>query len=861
MRRLLWSVSLPRMREHRLRTLLTALGIALGVAVVVSVVLVSRSIVDGVTQTLDDIAGKADLQISASSSGFAESLLDTVREVPGVYKLTPVLQQIVPLHTRDGRRERLLLLGVDLLGNDDAYFRQYGSQELEDIRRDSLSFLNSTSNLILSRDVATRLGLKLHDQVSLATGHGIESFEIWGFIDSPTLGRAFGGAVGVMYYPAMQVAFERGRNIDRIDVAVKPGSDAEPVARALEAALGSGMTVDRPTMRGDRVSKLLIAVRTALSMACLVALLAGSFLVFSTISISIVQRKRELGVLRALGTTRGQLLSLLTFEGALLGLVGSTLGVLLGLGLAQGMLRVTSRAVDQVYMQQSVRDVHLDPWLVLLGFALGLGAAVSAAWLAARRTASLRPTEVLSSSIGVAAGVRSDASRFNRVDALALGLFVLALGLANLPPVELLPIGPLVAVMVLMLASRASMPRVVLAVQWGLRRMRRWLGAEASLASDNLPRDLSRTASTASGLMASAALTISTATFIVSFVSSLGTWSDQTVPGDLFVTSGASVAGFSARNIPMADSMRGELLGIEGVERVRRTSFADASYRGAPIKILATDMNEFVKRSHFTAFEGDAEQIVRDMFSGKVAVSENFSRLHDVHRGDRITLGTHDGTREFSVAGVILDYTSDRGTVVLDRATYIAAWSDTRVDTFEVHLKPGATPEQVRARINDRLGANHDLFVLTNAEFRGEILRAIDGIFSLMRVLELVTLLVAALGMLTSVLANVLDRVREIGVLRAIGMLRKQVRKLVVIESTFIGVAGAIAGTFVGVALGYLLLRRIATVQMGWYLPYHLPVRAIAEFAAITLPVSALAGLFPAREAARLQIRDALDYE
>jgi putative ABC transport system permease protein len=512
-------------------------------------------------------------------------------------------------------------------------------------------------------------------------------------------------------------------------------------------------------------------------------------------------------------------------------------------------------------MQQSVRDVHLDPWLVLLGFGLGLGAAASSAWFAARRTASLRPTEVLSSSIGAATGTREIGPRFNRVDALALGLLVAALGLASLPPVQLLPIGPLVAAIVLMLASRAAMPRVVLAVQWALRRMRKWFGVEASLAADNLPRDLSRTASTASGLMASAALTISTATFIVSFIASLNTWSDQTAPGDLFVTSGTGVAGLSARNIPMADSMREQLLAIEGVERVRRTSFADASYRGAPIKILATDLNEFVKRSRFTALEGDPDQIVRDMLAGKVAVSENFSRLYDVHRGDTISLGAKTGTHSFLVAGVILDYTSDRGAVVFDRGTYVTAWNDPRVDTYEVHVRTGVKPEEVRVRINDRLGASHDLFVLTNAEFRGEILRAIDGIFSLMRVLEFVTLLVASLGMVTSVLANVLDRVREIGVLRAIGMLRGQVRKLVVIESTFVGVIGALAGTFVGVALGYLLLRRIATVQIGWYLPYQLPIGAILEFAAITLPVSALAGLYPAREAAQLQIRDALDYE
>lgn len=862
--RLLAQVSLPRMREHRLRTTLTALGIALGVAVVVSVVLVSRSIVDGVTQTMDDLAGKADLQIAATTSGFDENLLDRAREVPGVFKLTPVMQQIVPLRAANGQRERLLLLGVDLLGNDDAYFRSYQSRELDAIRRDPLSFLNSTSNLILSRELANRLGVKLHDKVSIATGHGFEPFEVWGFVDATSLGRAFGGALGVMYYPAMQVAFDRGRNIDRIDLAVQPGSDSESVARALESALGEGMTVDRPSMRGDRVSKLLTAVRTALSMACLIAVLAGAFLVFSTISISIVQRKRELGVLRALGTTRRQLVTLLTLEGFLLGSVGAAAGVLLGLGLARGMLRLTSRAVDQVYMQQSVRDVHLDPALITFGFSLGLLAAVAAAWIAARRAAQLRPAEVLSSSVGMTSA-KPLSSGFGRSDLITIVLSIVATALVSLPatptPVGVVPLGPLAGCLVITLASRAAMPRFVRLAHALLRALRNRLGVEATLAGDNLPRDLGRTAGTAAGLMASAALSVSTATFIVSFIASMNTWTAQTVPGDLFVTSGAAMSGLSGRNNPMAESLGAELLAIPGVERIRRMRFADASFHGSPIKVASTDVAEFVKRSRFSPTEGSAEQITRDMLAGDAAVSENFSRLYGVHRGDTISLGARDGARTFRVAGVILDYTSDRGSVLLDRAPFIAGWNDTRVDTFELYLAPGVEPERVRVAINDTLSAGHDLFVLTNREFRGEYEHAIDGIFSLMRVLELVTLLVGSLGMVTALLANVLDRVREIGVLRAVGMLRAQVRKLVMLESAFVGAVGAFAGIVVGMVLGYILLRRIATVQIGWYLPYELPLAAIVEFVIVTIPISALAGLYPARAAAELPVRDALDYE
>jgi putative ABC transport system permease protein len=232
-----------------------------------------------------------------------------------------------------------------------------------------------------------------------------------------------------------------------------------------------------------------------------------------------------------------------------------------------------------------------------------------------------------------------------------------------------------------------------------------------------------------------------------------------------------------------------------------------------------------------------------------------------VHRGDQILLGSKDVPRTFRVAGVRIDYTSDQGTIFMDRDTYVSNWNDARVDTYEVHLTPSVSAESVRTEINERLSGAHDLFVLTNREYRGHFTKQVDHIFGLLRVLELVTLLVAMLGMLSAIWANVLDRVREVGVLRALGMLRKQVRRLIVLESTFVGIVGGVAGIAVGAAIGYVMLRRILPVQAGWYLPYQLPVASMCTFLLIALPISALAGFFPARAAARLSVRDALDYE
>jgi putative ABC transport system permease protein len=858
--RLVQTVSLPRMREHRLRTSMTILGVALGVAVLVAVVLVSRSIVAGVSASVDDLAGKADLQIRGGAAGFDEAVLDRLAAVPGIAKSAPVVQQIVSLRTQQGRRERLLMLGIDMLGNDDSYFRDYQSGELEAIRRDPIEFLNSPHNVLLSRDLARRAGIHFHDKVAIGTGTSLREFDVWGFTDDgAAVNRAFGGAVGIMYHTAMQVAFDRDRNIDHIDLALERGRDPEVVARALKNVVGEGLSVERPALRGARVSKMLATVQVALLFLSVIAMFAGGFLVFNTISISIAQRKRELGILRALGMTPRQLQHLLTLEGAVLGSVGSALGLGLGVVLSKGMLATTGQAINEVYLQHAISDVHLDARVILGGFAVGVAFATVAALLAGRRLGGLRVASVLAA----ASPALTPSTQRTWLTLLSSAALVAAtLLLLQLPELGSVPLAAMAACLTLLLAGRTAMPSFVRLVHWMIARgPGRFLGLETRLANDNLPRNLERSSETATGLMASVALTVAIATHITGFMNSLQTWTGQIVPGDLFVTSGAKVSSLSARNTPMSGAFRAELARLPEVKYVRRLRFVDDDFQAYPIKLSSTEIRALVARSPLSLLEGEQERVVADLERGAVMVSENFAKRFGVHRGSTIALGTRSGTRHFRVAGVAVDYTSDGGTVTLDWPTFVAHWGDERVDTYELTLAPGADPDQVRRTINERWGEQHDLFVLTNAEFRGEFVKAVDGLFSIGQALELVTLLVAALGIVSAVLANVLDRIREIGVLRALGMHRRQIRRLFLAEATLLGSVGTLAGLGVGMAFGYILMRHVLGVQLGWYLPYHVPLRTMAELSLVTIPISALAGYVPARKAASLLTADALDYE
>jgi putative ABC transport system permease protein len=445
-------------------------------------------------------------------------------------------------------------------------------------------------------------------------------------------------------------------------------------------------------------------------------------------------------------------------------------------------------------------------------------------------------------------------------DVPAAVLLVAAPLLLGLVPVSGVPVGPIAACLALVLGMILLAPRAVLATRLALRGLvGRAVGVPGRIAAENLPRDLPRVAVTTAALVVGVAMATSFGVFIGSFTKSILVWVDQSIPADLFITSAARFAGM--KNVPMVDALREKLLEIPGVDLVERIRIADIDYKGAAVKLLSTDGEIYVQRGKTTMLEGDLAQAMAGFRRGEVMVSENFARKFGVHVGDLLELDTKRGPERFPVAGVIVDYASDLGTVFIDRAPYAEKWRDARVDTYRVYLKPGTDLETVRGIIYERYGEKFDLVVLTNREFKGEIVNLLDQVFGLMRALELVAILIAALGVVNALLASVLDRTREIGVLRAIGMRRAEVRRMIVSEAGLIGVAGTATGIAGGLALGYVLVAYFNLMQSGWQFPFRPPWLAVAETGVLVVLASALAGWYPARRGAALPVHEALEYE
>ncbi len=404
---LLRLISLRHLSLSPLRTILTIFGVAVGVATLIGIAAINRSVLDAFRSTIDTIAGKADLSVSAGTTGFDEKLLEVVQKVPGVAHSAGGITVVAPVQGSPG--ERLYVMGVDLL--DDGFFRTYEGVD-RDVGHlsDDLEFLNSTDRMLVSERFAQAHGLKTGDSFTLLTSEGAKPFIIHGQLKETGPIKAFGGLVGVMYVGSAQAAFGREARLDRIDVGVTPKVDSEAVKKALQIALGPQFEVARPDRRGQSVETMVRSFQLGLNLGSSVALLVGVFLVYNTVAIGVVQRRREIGTLRALGATRRRIRTLFALEAVVLGFLGSLLGIPFGSIIARGAIGAVTQSVSAIYVQVNARTVSISSTEILLGFALGIGGSLFAALRPAFVASSVSPVEALRRDVAAGAAAASLAS-------------------------------------------------------------------------------------------------------------------------------------------------------------------------------------------------------------------------------------------------------------------------------------------------------------------------------------------------------------------------------------------------------------------------------------------------------------------
>lgn len=840
---------------------MTVAGICLGVAAIVSIGIVNKSVMRSFEESIDRVTGRAALQITGAASGFPEALLDRVQKVPGVEYAVPVIDTQGILV---GAKERsLMILGVDVL--QDGNVREYKLSGEESDIPDPLLFLARPDSILLTKELAEREGIAIDQAVRVQTVSGIRTFRVRGLLNPEGPAKTMGGNIAIMDYPAAQMAFGKEGLIDRIDVSLLPGHDLEKTRENIRQALPEGYGVATPEGRTRQVELLISHFQKNINLISFIAVFVGMYLIYNAVSISVVQRRKEIGILRALGTTRRQIIALFLAETTVLAFLGSVLGVGLGILFARSAVGAVSQTVSEMYMRTAVTGITISWPGLATGFAAGIIASLAAALFPALASTRISPVSAIRSMAYSEEGFFSH-RRLRRASLTLICLAAVLLAVYKSTSGSSAFHGTATmfsATLLLLLGVSLAMPSALqtfLSFFHGSIAPR--VGAAGRLAGLNLQKNIGRNAVAAAAIFYGISVFVSSSGIIYSTKQSVLDWIDSYVRGDIIVTSGHPIATTGSQNIPMPVDLWKEIEKVPGVLSADPFRKIYIDYKGRRILLLALDVKRRIVYSPFKVARGTREEMARLLPDQKhIAVNEAIASQEGLKPGDTVTLPTPEGLVPFTVAVVNVDYSSDSGSMLIDIHAYQRYWKEFVADSFSVRVRDKKRIEAVRDEIVRRFGHERQLFVLPSGEFKDEIRKVIDQGFAVNHAINIITLLIACLGIIVTLLASVLERTREIGILRSIGMMRNQVSRLVVVESMLLGVMGGLLGSATGIVIGWMSLEGFLKSDYGASMQYHIDVTAILWAMALSTLLAALAGLYPARQAAKTNIVEALSYE
>jgi len=840
--------------RDRARTVVTLIGLTLGVAVVVAIRLANASSIRGFETALDVVAGKTSLEIVGAGVGVPETQLVLLSWLRDYGRVSPVIDRTARVRAPDGTEYPVRVLGVDVLR--DLPFREYRlvrfAQDGREPRpQELLALLLDPASVVLTERFAGRHAIDLDTPVQLIIGDRVHDAVVRGLLLDEGPARLVDGQLALMDIATAQLVFDRLGWVDRVEIQLFDPETIDAAEEVIGARLPDGLRVQRPAQRGRQVEQMLAAFHFNLTALSYMALVVGLFLVYNTVAVSVITRRREIGTLRALGATRGLVRRLFLGEAALLAMVGAGLGLPAGWLLARVAVRLTSTTVNALYITSAATVPALGPGDLLLACAVAIPLALAGAAIPAAEAAGVTPI----------AAVR-EVDRFvpdrrvpRRSAALAVLLFGAGWWLSTQEAVGGLPVFGLGAALAVVFGAAALVPALLeLLRRVGRATLGRWFGVEGLLAHANLSASVSRLAVSVSALVVSLAMLVAIAIMVGSFRETVAYWIGQTLQGDLFVATADRAPLGPAVTISAATERR--IAAHPAVAALDRFSNVDLPY-GPDDDLIILGAGDFEVLLEYggllfkTPTDGRAA-MRRAVGADAVVVSESFAIKHDVAVDDRIELDTVQGVRPFRVAAVYYDYSSDRGLVVMDRTTFTRHYGAQRPIGLTLYLEPDADPEVVREELLAGVGPDHRLFIRTNAALRAEVLRIFDATFAITYALEAIAIFVAIIGVAATLVTLTLERRRELAMLRLVGAGRGQIRRMVVIEAAILGMLSQGIGLPVGVVLSLILIYVVNVQSFGWTIQFHLPLGFLAQSTLLIAVTTALAGLYPARIATRL---------
>jgi putative ABC transport system permease protein len=817
------------------RTALTVLAIALGVAVVLAIDLAGTAATGSFRSSMETLAGNNNLEFTATG-GVPEGVVGTLAALPYSVRFSPRIEDYAVVADS---KQTLPLLGLDLIAEGNGHADISSGVHVEQ-REDALKYLGEYESIWVGEGLGRRPGdhisLLINDQLRVYTVRGV-------YPDSGGNASAI-----VMDLAAAQHALNRFGVVDRILAKAPDTPRLEEWQRRFKEVLPAGVEV-RPGGSGTNENRrMLAAFRWNLRLLSYIALVVGAFLIYNTISVSIVRRRAEIGIVRALGAGRGLILAAFLGEAALFGFAGALIGLPLGRAMASGAVKMMAATVESLYMSSRPGPIALDARALLLAMLTGVGIAIASAYPPAREASLVAPVEAM------ARGRREYTAHVHKGRDLwcALLLGAAAAAASSAPAVAGKPLFGYAAALLLIVASASATPAFVGAMTaLASRPLGKFFGVEALLASRSLSASLRRTSVLVGALSTAIAMMTSVGIMVGSFRQTVLLWMGDQLPADLYVRPAGDPA--ADRHPTISPDFADTIARLPGVAAIDRLREYETTYEGMPASLASIELN--ILRSYHNAdfLSGRAtNRVLADLRDAHaVIVSEPFANKHHVRAGDYITLSLGRERASFRIADIYYDYSSERGSILMDRNTILRYLPDPAPSNLAIYVAPDVRLETVRAEI-ERVSAGRRVLVFSNRDLRGEALRIFDRTFAITYALEAVAVVVAVMGVAGALLSLVIDRRRELGLLRFLGADSGQVRKLIMVEAGLLGLLATLTGVALGFALSLVLIFVINKQSFGWTIRFHWPVAVLLGALSVVYVATVLAGLYPARVAVRL---------
>ncbi|MEM7113765.1 MAG: FtsX-like permease family protein [Chloroflexota bacterium] len=845
----LWRLAIRRLRQRPLQYLLLILGVAIGVAMMISIDLANGSARRAFQLSTDAITGRTTHRIVAGQNGLDEAVYLQLRRELGYQLAAPVVDGYVDADTLGP--QPFQLLGIDPFA--EGPFRNFLDNPTSGEGFDGLTtFLVEPNAVIVSADLATQAGLGLGDELLLdVNGRSIPT-TITGLLDSDDSSNTLDNIIFTDIASAQEILNRVGR-LSHIDLIV----DDDATLATIEAILPTQARIETAASQQNAIQQMTAAFTLNLTALSLLALIVGMFLIYNTVTFSVVQRRPLFGVLRCLGVTQSQLFTLIVAEATILGFVGALLGVGLGVILGQGTVRLITQTINDLYFVVNVQGVAIDPGILLRGLIIGTIAAVLAAiipaWEAMRtppqttlrrssqenRIRQILPWLLLVWAVLTAVGIGLLAVRGGGVATAFGGLFSIVIGAALLTP-------PITAVSMRILTPIGQ----------------RLLGILGQMAPRDIGRSLSRTSVAIAALMTAVSVIVGVSIMIGSFRNTVVQWLGQTLQADIYISPPGVSANRPAGSIdPDIIAAVNEWPGVTLVSAARPVS-AFVPSLDREVGLVAADIDVSQGNRPY-AWQKEGITPWDALTSGGVIIISEALVLKEnlTIPPEPIVLETAVGPREFEVAAVIYDYASDQGTIFINRNTYAELWQDDAISSLAAFVSEDADVDAIVTAMQTTFAPQQDLLIRSNQSLRQTSLEVFDRTFAITSALRMLAVIVAFIGVLSALMSLQLEQSQELGILRATGMTIRQLWSLTLLKT---GLIGAMAGIFalpVGFVMAWILIYVINVRSFGWTLQMQLQPSYFLQSLAVAILAALLAGIYPAWRLGNMVIATAIRQE